>query len=364
MRQVEKSGGFEIAAPGGQVVEAGVSARGPAFFVVAVRVGAEQHATLLETGAQLAEHARKLLAGNVEQRRVGEDPVIALPLQRQSQKVLVQHAATGVRLRHLAKTRASVEAHRLVTERSEVMQIPPRPAAEVEQRERRRRVDVREKRRMVLTGVMVLRALPEIFGGALVVVERGGGYLLQLVGSPLHLPSLTGLESARAQRSLERAIGGGLVVAEALNACVPKRARRPHLGAHALGHLADNAAQIDLAQEHRHHDVDDERELAVEEQSELQVGRATRTMRSSLGQPVRHDEVVDRARRLAADPSRDLAVGAGAAVPLIATLEDDALAATCDYAIVEGGEGPGRVLGEGDQLAAADGGGMYHFERA
>src|SRR3954464_9286675 len=106
---------------------------------------------MLEAVTQLAEDPAQLLAGNMEQRRVGEDPVVAIPLQRQVQEVLVEHWAARLLPRHLAKACAAVQAHGLVPKRREMEQIAPRSAAEIEQRERSRSLDVRKQGSVVLT---------------------------------------------------------------------------------------------------------------------------------------------------------------------------------------------------------------------
>src|SRR5688572_16550687 len=117
----------------------------------------------------------------MKERRVGEDAVVALRLERELQEVLVQDRAPGSTARHLAERGAAVEPDRLVTLRSEVAEVAPRSTAEVEERKRRRALDRREQRRIVLADVVVFRPFPERLGAALVVAEGLGGDAPQLV---------------------------------------------------------------------------------------------------------------------------------------------------------------------------------------
>jgi len=60
-------------------------------------------------------------------------------------------------------------------------QVTPRPAAEVENRERRLTTDVRKKRSDVLTDVVIARTRPERVGAIVVVRQRE-------TGDPFELP--------------------------------------------------------------------------------------------------------------------------------------------------------------------------------
>ena len=79
-----------------------------------------------------------------------------------------------------ARLRRAFQADRLVAEDSEGLQVAPRPAAEVEDGERRRALQVAQQRRDVLADVVVARARPERLGALVVVGEGGGGDARQL----------------------------------------------------------------------------------------------------------------------------------------------------------------------------------------
>ena len=64
-----------------------------------------------------------------------------------------------------------------MAERGEGAEVAPRPAAEVEDRERRRAFDVPQQRGDVLAHVVVARAGAEVLGVLVVVRERPGGDL-------------------------------------------------------------------------------------------------------------------------------------------------------------------------------------------
>src|SRR6266852_4596390 len=100
VRELFKSGGSHKALPGFQIVIRAVAPAVPALLVVAVRVRAEQHAARLERRAQLAEHARQLLARNVEQHRIREHAVEARIGQIQAEQILPPHLAAAVLARH------------------------------------------------------------------------------------------------------------------------------------------------------------------------------------------------------------------------------------------------------------------------
>src|SRR6185503_2071621 len=109
----------------------------PAFFVVAVRVGREQHPARLQRGVQLPQHARQLLAGDMKERRVGEDAVETALRQIELQEILLPNFGTAVGARHGGEARGAFETYRDVTERGERLEVASRPAAEIEDRERR-----------------------------------------------------------------------------------------------------------------------------------------------------------------------------------------------------------------------------------
>src|SRR5258706_140108 len=175
-----KSGGGHKAPPGFQIVIRAVAPAVPALLVVAVRVRAEQHAARLERRAQLAEDARQLLARHVEQHRIGEDAVEARIGEFQSEQILPPHLAAAVLARHDREGLRALQADRDMAEPGERLQVPPRPAAQVEDRERRSALDAIEQRRDIPADVVIARALPEVFGAAVVMVQGPRGDVVQI----------------------------------------------------------------------------------------------------------------------------------------------------------------------------------------
>src|SRR5712691_3295006 len=74
-----------------------------------------------------------------------------------------------------------------MAEPGERLQVPPRPAAQVENRERRLALDVREQRRDVLADIVIARALPEVLGAPVIVIEGPGGDAIQIASLERHI---------------------------------------------------------------------------------------------------------------------------------------------------------------------------------
>ena len=85
---------------------------------------------------QLLQHARERRQGNVEQAGVREHAVEARRGQVEREEVLLPDLAAGVGAGHRDERRRAVEADGDVAERAKRRQVAPRPAAEVEDRER------------------------------------------------------------------------------------------------------------------------------------------------------------------------------------------------------------------------------------
>lgn len=95
-------------------------------------------------------------------------------------------------------------------ERGESLQIPPRPAAEIEDRERRRALDVAQERGDVLADVVVLRAGAEVLRALLVVLERRGGDSRELGGlDPAQAATASAAEARTARAAASKAVGSG-----------------------------------------------------------------------------------------------------------------------------------------------------------
>src|SRR5260221_9762878 len=174
VRELRKPRCGHKAPPGFQIVIRAVAPAVPALLVVAGRVRAEQPAARLERPAQLAEDARQLLARPVEQHRIGEHAVEARIREFHSEQILPPHLAAAVLARHDREGLRTLQADRDMAERGERLQVPPRPAAQVEDRERRRALDAIEQRRDIPADIVTARALPEGFGAPVVLVQGPG----------------------------------------------------------------------------------------------------------------------------------------------------------------------------------------------
>jgi len=135
----------------------------------------------------------------VEQGRVGEHAVETTGGQIEREEILLPHLASAVGARHRGELRRPFETDRDMAARGEGLEVAARPAAEIEQREGRRTLDVSEQRRDILAHVMVARALPELRGAPVVMVQREGARFfpgLANRASCLHSARTSGSEPA------------------------------------------------------------------------------------------------------------------------------------------------------------------------
>src|SRR3954467_2174545 len=184
MRQLDETGGRHVAAPALEIVIDAVASAVPAFFVMAMRVGREQHTTRLERGVQLQQHARQLLAGDMKERRVGEYAVETALRQLEFQEILLPYFGAALGARHCRQPRGAFQAYRDVAERRQRLEIASRPAAEIQDRERRFTLDRPQQRFDVLADVVIARAFAEILGMPVVMLQRDGGDFFQVLHCP------------------------------------------------------------------------------------------------------------------------------------------------------------------------------------
>ena len=161
----------------------------PAFLVMAARSRAEQHATRFETGAQLQQHARQFLAGDMKQRGVGEHAIEMAVRQIEREEILLPYVAAAMGARHRGEMRGAFQTDRGVTELGKRFEVAAGPAAKVQYRKRRGTLDALQQRSDVLLDVVVARALPERFGAPVVVVQRATGDAFQVLRTELHIRS-------------------------------------------------------------------------------------------------------------------------------------------------------------------------------
>ena len=181
MFQLNKAGCLHEVPPAFVVVINAVAVAVPAFFVGAARVGAEQDAAWLECGVQLAKNAWERLARNVEERGIGKHAVKTALRQIEAKKTLLPHLALAFATRHVYEAFGAVESDRLMPASNERPEIAPGTAAEIEDGERRFSGNVPQQRVDVLADVVVARAVPIRFGALVVVTERQGGDLVEIV---------------------------------------------------------------------------------------------------------------------------------------------------------------------------------------
>jgi hypothetical protein len=150
---------------------------------MAVRVRGEQHTTGFQGGVQLQQHARQLLAGYMKQRRVGEHAVEMAIRQIELEEILLPYFGAAVGARHDGQVRGAFQTYRDVTELGERFEVASRPAAEIEDRERRVTLDGSQQRFDVLADVVIARAFPEILRTPVVVFQREVGDFFQVLRS-------------------------------------------------------------------------------------------------------------------------------------------------------------------------------------
>src|ERR687895_400642 len=151
-----------------------------------MRVRGEQHAARLQGGAQLQQHARQRLAGDMKERRIGEYAVETALRQIELEEILLPYFAAAVGARHGGQARGTFQTYRDVTELGERLEVASRPAAEIEDRERRVALDGAQQRFDVLADIVIARAFAEILGMPVVVFQREAGDFFQVLRGRRH----------------------------------------------------------------------------------------------------------------------------------------------------------------------------------
>ena len=99
----------------------------------------------------------------------------------------MQHRAAAVCPCHLGKTQRAFESGGAVAEINEGFKITPRPATKIENRKRRRALDVLQQRVDVLAHIVVAGALPKIVSALVVVFERAFGNVVEVLRGEFHV---------------------------------------------------------------------------------------------------------------------------------------------------------------------------------
>ena len=119
----------------------------------------------------------------MKQRRVGEYAVEMAIRQIELEEILLPYFPAAVGARHYGQARGAFQTYGDVTEFGERLEVASRPAAKIEDRERRVTLNGSQQRFDVLTDVVSARALPEIIGTPVVVFQREAGDFFQVLRS-------------------------------------------------------------------------------------------------------------------------------------------------------------------------------------
>src|ERR1700722_9923761 len=98
---------------------------------------------------------------------------------------------------HRRETRGTVQPDREVAAIGQSLEVTPRPAAQIEQRERRLALDILQQGCDILADVMAARAFPEILRAIVILVQRKVDDLLQFLRSQFHIVRRTPLSIYR-----------------------------------------------------------------------------------------------------------------------------------------------------------------------
>src|SRR4051812_49823023 len=108
----------------------------------------------------------------MKQRCVGEHTIEMTIRQIELKKILLPYLAAAVDTRHCDDVRCALQTHGKVAEFGKYLEVAPGPAAEIEYRERQVAFDALQQRRDILADVVIAGALPELFGTAIVMLQR------------------------------------------------------------------------------------------------------------------------------------------------------------------------------------------------
>ena len=123
---------------------------------------------------QLTQHAREVLSGDVKQRRVGENAVKMAIGQIEIEKVLLPRRATALVTRHLHKALGAIKPDGDVAKPGKGLEVAPRTATEIENRERRLADQMAQQRCDILADVVIARCAAVIVGVRVVMGQRQG----------------------------------------------------------------------------------------------------------------------------------------------------------------------------------------------
>src|SRR5262249_14851300 len=101
------------------------------------RIRAEENTTRFQTCFQFQQYARQHLAGYMKQRGVGEHTIEIVLRQIELEEILLPHFAAAVVARPYGQLLRAFQTNRDVTEFGERLEVAARPAAKLEDYERR-----------------------------------------------------------------------------------------------------------------------------------------------------------------------------------------------------------------------------------
>ena len=117
----------------------------------------------------------------MEQRCICEHAVEVTGRQIQLEKTLLQDLASTERTRHRGELRRTLQSCHKMPEPLQCLEIPSRPAPEIQYRERWGRLDVLQKCRDILIDIVITRGLPEGFRSLVVVPQRHRGDAFKVI---------------------------------------------------------------------------------------------------------------------------------------------------------------------------------------
>src|ERR1700722_2236050 len=113
---------------------------------------------------------------------IREDAIEMRGRQVKSQEILLPYFASGIGARHGHKGGSALQPDRFVPQLCEGLEIAPRTATQIKNRERTLALDMPQQRRDVLADIVITRTDAEVLSTMLVMLERHRDDRLQIPG--------------------------------------------------------------------------------------------------------------------------------------------------------------------------------------
>ncbi len=151
-----------------------VALAAPAFLIITARIGTEQYAARFDCCPKFFQNPWQFLTRDVKKRRVGKNPIEIFRRQPKSKEILKPYVAAAVALGQFDKTCGSIQPDGFVSQIFEYPEVPPGPAAEIENPKRPAAGQILQQGVAILTHVMIACAFPETFRMQVIMGERDG----------------------------------------------------------------------------------------------------------------------------------------------------------------------------------------------